>query len=74
MAVKPPIAASVALNRGKGVAGSMLVCEMRREMGITELDGIEVTDAEEKRGAVEAQANAEVIASKKAALPNESRR
>ena len=48
------MAASVALNRGKGVAGSMLVCETRREMGITELDGIEETDAEEKRGAVEA--------------------
>jgi hypothetical protein len=49
-------------------------CLKLKETGILEFDGKVITDALEKRGAVDADANAEVDASKKASFPNESRK
>ena len=57
VAVKPPTTASMAFIRGKADAGFDHICLKLKETGILEINGVEMTDAQEKRGAVDAHAN-----------------
>jgi hypothetical protein len=59
---------------GKADDALMRACLKIKETGILEFDGKGITEALQKRGAVDANTNADVDASKSASFPNESRK